>query len=97
MSSDDEHDTACSTDSEVSYSMSWNNYFERPSIAVIHAVSSYTGSDSDLLDPLYYDIDLEALDNLFESSEQICISFTWRGYEITVDDETVEIKQECCG
>lgn len=63
---------------------------ERPSMAVVKAIAAITGRPQDELEPLFYAIDPEALDSLFQPAVEgehrgdVDVSFTYHGYEVTV-------------
>lgn len=63
---------------------------ERPSMAVVKAVAAITGRPQDDLEPLFYAIDPEALDSLFQPAVEgkhrgdVDVSFTYHGFAITV-------------
>jgi hypothetical protein len=67
---------------------------ERPSEAVVRAVSAVTGRPVVELEPLYAVIDPDALDVLFSSGrvkQTGRVSFDWSGCEIVVEDCEIRI------
>lgn len=60
---------------------------ERISTRVIEAIADARGVDPTDLDvPLYWEIDLEALDQLCETGD-VTVTFTYDGTTVTVDDD----------
>lgn len=63
---------------------------ERPSTAVVEAVSAVSGRKQDDLDPLFDVVDPDALDSLFRPTVSgghrgdVEVSFTYHGYHVAV-------------
>ena len=70
----------------------------QPSLAVIEAVTSATQRDALDLEPLYSEIDPDALDMLLASANgDVCVGFQYEGCNVTVDgngDVTVDAVRE---
>lgn len=74
---------------------------ESPSHAVITNIAEQEGIDPlDMSPPLYDVLDPEALDRLLEprydgtARPDVDVTFTYRGYTVTVDDSTVTIESQ---
>ena len=57
---------------------------ESPTVAVAEAIAEAAGIEATELVPLYGSIDTEAMDDLLESAADARLTFTHRGYEVTV-------------
>ena len=57
---------------------------ESPTVAVAEAIAEAAGLDATELAPLYGSIDTEAMDDLLTSAADARLTFTHRGYEVTV-------------
>lgn len=70
---------------------------QRPTVPistrVVEAIADARGVDPTALDvPLYWEIDLEALDTLCETDHDVAVSFTYDGTPVTVHgDGRVEV------
>ena len=73
-----------------SYRVEFSQSEEQPSKAVVKAVAAIAGCQQDDLDPLFYVLDPECLDSLFQRTVNgghrcdVEISFTYHGYDIAV-------------
>lgn len=70
---------------------------DTPTAAVVDTVSRLSNVDPTELDPLYYQVDTDALDELFEGTEtvsrDVLVTLRWAGYNVTVSsDGTVEAR-----
>ena len=71
---------------------------ERITTAIFRCISGFEGVDEDELfdsDPLYYSIDTDALERLFQDTDKSASSlrFTYHGYGIEVSgDKTVTVR-----
>lgn len=70
---------------------------DTPTTAVVDTVSRLANIDPAELDPLYYQVDTDALDELFEGngtvSGGVLVTLRWAGYNVTVSgDGTVEAR-----
>lgn len=63
---------------------------DRPSTVVVKAVAAITGRPQDDLEPLFYSIDPEALDALFQPAVEgehrgdVDVSFSYQGFDVAV-------------
>jgi len=65
------------------------------SMRVVRRVARETGADTAELPPLYDSIDPDALDAVVESAATTSVTFTYAGYDVTVDaDGTVSTAPE---
>ena len=63
---------------------------KEPTLAVLEAVSSATGTDELELSPLYEVVDPDALDALFDAadpspSEALSVSFSYAGFDVEIE------------
>lgn len=66
----------------------------RPSVALVTAVADYTGVRPVDLPPLRYEVDPEAIDDLFDStrSSERRLAISYAGVRVTVsDDGTIRV------
>lgn len=68
------------------------NKNECASSTVLRAVAAYSGKSPLELDPLYDSIDPDTLDALMRNESDICISFDYHGFSVTVAAERVRIE-----
>lgn len=66
---------------------------ESPSYAVVRAVSTFSDTPITELDPLSLTIDPEAMDSVLESASDGDISFSYSGFDVTVTDGEVVVKE----
>lgn len=64
--------------------------------AVIRAVTDVSGQAPDELEPLHTAVDAEALNTVFRHAESrsdstLSMTFTYEGYEIYIDQESIEV------
>lgn len=78
-----------SSDADI-HRVEFSRESERASTAVVKAVAAIAGVKQDDLDPLYYVVDPDALDSLFQPTVKgghrgdAEISFSYHGYDVTV-------------
>lgn len=60
---------------------------------IVDAIAEHTGTDAFSLEPpLYYSIDVDALERLFRGTSDGVVTFEYEGHRITVDsDGTVTV------
>lgn len=63
----------------------WDDGPRPPSHAIIDAVTEETETDPEELPPLYGTIDPEALDRLFANRPKGTVTFSYCGFEVTVE------------
>lgn len=91
--SEDSSDTGDSleySDDSDTYSVEFGEGIEEPSEVAVTAVAAISGRKQDDLDPLYYAVDPDALDSLFQPTARgnhrgdVEVSFTYHGFDVSV-------------
>lgn len=78
------------SDDGDTYRVEFGGDTEEPSTAVVKAVAAIAGRKQDELDPLYYVVDPDALDALFQPTVRgshrgdVAVAFTYHGFDVSV-------------
>lgn len=66
---------------------------ERPSMAVVRAISAVANTPSEELEPLHETVDPDALDTVFEADNEMYVAFQYDKYQVEIDDDEVKIER----